>query len=144
MKTVDRSALDSAAAALRRAQEANRTAASIRGYKPELAAQLQDAANRDLGVAIEFLAALGAHIPPVGGGPAPAPEVIPLQLLASPANRELLRKVEEAADAGAIVDRERGHVDQDGHPAGWGAMLSGYAAGIRVEVEGPQRSGGRE
>ncbi len=57
---------------------------------------------------------------------------IPLHLLDSPANRELLRCLLWARDAVRSVDEERGH---DGH--GFAAVIEHFAAGVATEVHGP-------
>lgn len=40
-----------------------------------------------------------------------------------------------------LMDRERGWIDGDGDPTGYGETLGGMALGLRVEVYGPK---GRE
>ncbi len=52
-------------------------------------------------------------------------------------SRDLLALLDQAADAGAAVDRERGSVDRDGDPTGWGELMAGLALRLRMDVQGP-------
>jgi len=63
----------------------------------------------------------GTHIAPV-----------PLQLLDTPANRELLRCLLLTMDAALAVDKERGH-DGDG----FAEVIEHFAAGVQTEIYGP-------
>ena len=67
---------------------------------------------------------------PTGRLAAIAPNV-PMRLLDSPANRLLLRALEEAHAAALEVDAERGIVD------GFADVIEHFAAGVQTEVHGP-------
>jgi hypothetical protein len=138
MKTVDRSALDRVAAAVRRAQEAAGLAEMVATYDGKTAHEQALAARRSCDTAIEYLDAMGAHIPEIGGGPAPVRSQVPLELLDTPETRALVAALEAAAAAGAAVDRQRGWVDSDGDPVGYGETFAGFLAALRVEVYGPK------
>jgi hypothetical protein len=79
------------------------------------------------------LETIGATIPGVAGT---TPTATPLHLLDTPASRRLLAALEEAAKAGAEVDRERGWMHH-GEPAGYGETLAGMALSLGLEVCGP-------
>jgi len=68
---------------------------------------------------------------PTGGQVTTAAPDVPLHLLDSPANRRLLRALEEAHAAALEVDRERGIED------GFADVIEHFAAGVQTEVHGP-------
>jgi hypothetical protein len=84
--------------------------------------------------ALRRLVALGAKRP---GGKV-ANDTLPLHLLDTPETRELLSALEKASDIAAKVDLQRGWVDADGEPTGWGETLAGMVYALRQEVEGPK------
>jgi hypothetical protein len=62
---------------------------------------------------------------------------VALPLLDTSTSRRLVEALEAAARVGAELDRERGFIDKDGDPTGWGETLGGMALALRVEVHGP-------
>ena len=64
---------------------------------------------------------------------------VPLHLMDTPANRELLRCLLLTMDAALAVDKERGH-DGDG----FAEVIEHFAAGVQTEIYGPAdlRQGG--
>lgn len=127
--------LGAAARAARRAHDnaAEAAAEAVQG-EPRKARQYALEAKTASRAALDALSAAGVEAPQ-GGAKVAALEV-PLRLLDTPANRELLSALRAAAAAGAAVDVERGWT-QDGEPCGWGEMLAGLAAKVEVEIHGP-------
>ncbi len=77
---------------------------------------------------------------PTGGRVTTAAPLVPLHLLSSPANRRLLRALEEAHAAALAVDEERGIED------GFADVIEHFAANVATEVHGPAdlRQGAKE
>jgi hypothetical protein len=123
-----------------RAQEAASIAGSITKHSPDKAAELAHAAADSSRTALDYLGALGATIPGIEDTP-PVKSDVPLHLLDTPATRRLVAVLELAAQAGAAVDKERGWIDGDGDPVGYGETFAGMLTALRVEVSGPR---GRE
>ncbi len=84
--------------------------------------------------ALRSLIGLGVRRPV--GDPDPVIAEVPLRLMDTPAPRELLEALEEAARKGAAVDRERRWYDEDGNPLGFGQTLSEMADHLRREIFG--------
>jgi hypothetical protein len=132
LRTLPLADLDAVARNIRSAQEDVSVAAAT-GPDDERARALFRRSVETLHAALARLEALGATIPGVAGT---TPTETPLHLLDTPASRRLLAALEEAAKAGADVDRERGWM-HDGEPAGYGETLGGMAMTLRIEVVGP-------
>jgi hypothetical protein len=135
----DLHSLDRAAAAVREAQVATALAGALVSSDPGQATEQARAAKKHCLTALEYLEALGARIPGVEGAQPPAP--VRLEMLDTPANRRFHVALEAAAAAAAEVDRERGNVDRDGEPTGYGETLAGMAMTVGTEIYGPE---GRE
>lgn len=146
MTTIDAEALDLAARgafeARRQAQRAinllqaqERSVGTSRFVSEALAAARL--ADDHAGAAAQALAALGAT-PPSGAG---RRELLPLELLNTPASRRLLEALGGALEAARAVDEERGWVDPDSGPCGLSDLVGGLFVELRREVEGAR---GRE
>jgi hypothetical protein len=111
--------------------------AATRANVPHVAEQL-DAVRARAWYTMRELIDAGA-VDPTGRLAAIAPDV-PLHLLDSPANRRLLRALEEARAAALEVDNERGIQD------GFADVIEHFAANVETEVHGPAdvRQGSRE
>ncbi len=68
---------------------------------------------------------------PTGGQVAASTADVPLHLLDSPANRRLLRTLQEAHAAALAVDEERGIED------GFADVIEHFAANVATEIHGP-------
>jgi hypothetical protein len=108
---------------------------ATRANVPHVAEQL-DAVRARAWYTMRELVDAGAA-DPTGRLAAVAPDV-PLHLLDSPANRRLLRLLEEAHAAALEVDNERGIQD------GFADVVEHFAAGVATEVHGPAQARGRE
>lgn len=129
--------LDKVARSVRIAQTAAAFAGALIPGDLEEAKRQAKTAREACTDAVTRLGAMGAKIPGVEDAPTPAAWVVPLNLLDTPATRRLLAVLEEAAAAGAEVDRERGWLDADGDPTGYGETYEGRALALRSEVFGP-------
>ncbi len=103
--------------------------AAMRTGTAHVAEQLMDLQGRAW-VTMRDLVDAGAA-DPTGGQVAASNADVPLHLLDSPANRRLLRALEEAHAAALEVDRERGIED------GFADVIEHFAAGVATEVHGP-------
>ena len=141
------SQLDAAAAAVHRAANAagfaaaHTSAAQVTGQAAQFdkAIEQAQAAKDAAETALHVLLALGAKRP----GASVARDTLRLDQLDTPASRALLAALEQAAEAGARLDRERGWTDKQGNPTGFGETLEGMAYQLRTEIHGPD-NGGRE
>ncbi len=128
---VDQATLDRAAAgchAIHRELDRMRQAATRAGV-PHVAEQLDTIRGRAWYAMRELVDAGAAD--PTGGRVTTAEAPVPLHLLDSPANRRLLRALQEAHEAALAVDEERSIVD------GFADVVSLFAAGVATEVHGP-------
>ncbi len=110
--------------------------AAARANDANVAEQLQDLQGRAW-TTMRDLVDAGAD-DPTGGRVTTQEAPVALHLLASPANRLLLRALEEAHAAALEVDEERGIVD------GFADVVEHFAAQVATEVRGPAdaRQGG--
>ena len=117
---------------------ANAIVAARRMNQPELLDRALTDARRAMetaDTALVRLRALGAST-----GPTVARDTLPLELLDTEASRRYLAALEAAAEAGAILDRERGWVDANGNQPdtakrwqGWRSPCAGRYSGRRGE-----------
>lgn len=98
------------------------------------ARRINDHAQIALGILIN---ALGARRP----GLQVSRDTLPLELLNTPATRDLVAALETAHTIACQVDEERGWVDEDGEAIGFGETLGGMLLGLRREVYGAKGSG---
>ena len=103
--------------------------AAARANVANVAEQLQDLQGRAW-TTMRDLVDAGAD-DPTGGRVTTQEAPTPLHLLDSPANRRLLRALEEAHAAALEVDEERGIQD------GFADVIEHFAAGVQTEVHGP-------
>lgn len=68
-------------------------------------------------------------------------DTLPLELLSTPASRALVEALEVATRAAVTVDQERGWIDEDGEPIGFGETLGGLLLGLQREVYGARGRG---
>lgn len=66
---------------------------------------------------------------------------VPLEKLSTPASRTLVEALEVATRAAEEVDQERGWIDEDGEPIGFGELLGGILLGLTREVYGARGRG---
>jgi hypothetical protein len=127
---VDQATLDRAAVSCHAMHaELNRMRqAATRANVPHVAEQL-DAVRARAWYTMRELIDAGA-VDPTGRLAAIAPDV-PMHLLDSPANRRLLRALEEARAAALEVDSERGIED------GFADVVEHFAANVETEIFGP-------
>ena len=103
--------------------------AAMRAGRANVAEELMDLQGRAW-VTMRDLVDAGAA-DPTGGRVTTDETPVPLHLLDSPANRRLLRALQEAHAAALEVDNERGIED------GFADVVEHFAANVATEVHGP-------
>ena len=103
--------------------------AAMRAGRADAAEQMQELQSRAWTVVRDLVDAGAAD--PTGGRATTDEAPVPLHLLDSPANRRLLRALQEAHAAALEVDNERGIED------GFADVVEHFAANVATEVHGP-------
>lgn len=137
--TTDQDALDTAARALHGAKRATQEAlACLATDQPKEAEELlREALERQQSALTLLVDALGAKRPSSNR----ERDQVPLGLLSTPASRDLVKALEAAFAKAAQVDTERGWIDADGEPIGFGELLGGILMGLSREVYGARGRG---